>query len=270
MGMGPRMGMGSGLDPRDVPGTTIVLVHGAFADASGFGGVIRELKRDGHTVVAIPNPLRGLASDAESIATRVKAIDGPVILVGHSYAGAPMGQAAAELDNVTALVFLAAIGLDVGESVAGVQEPFPPPMVVSTSYLTDYDAPGAAGGPELYIQTDKFHETFCADAPTDVAEVMAVTQRPLAGAALQEQATAAGWKTIPSWYLVSEQDNGIAPETQRFMAERMKATTETINGSHAAFIAQPRKVAHFIQTAAGVTAVPHDGPLHHLLHRTGA
>ena len=249
--------------------TTIVLVHGAFADASGFSGVIRELKRDGQTVTAIPNPLRGLGSDAESIATRVKAIDGPVVLVGHSYAGAPMGQAAAELSNVSALVFLAALGLDVGESVAGVQEPFPPPLVVKTSYLTDYDAPGAAGGPELYIQRDKFQETFCADAPSDVAEVMAATQRPVAGAALQEQATAAGWKTIPSWYLVSEQDNGVSPEAQRFMADRMKATTESINGSHAAFIAQPRKVAQFIERAAGVTDTSHEGPLHHLLHRAG-
>jgi hypothetical protein len=265
-----QMGMGSGLQPRDVPGATIVLVHGAFCDASGFGGVIRELEREGLDVVAIPNPLRGLASDAESIATRVKAIDGPVVLVGHSYAGAPVGQAAAELSNVRALVFLAAIGLDVGESVAGVQEPFPAPMAVSTSYLTDYDAPGAAGGPELYIQRDKFHETFCADAPTDVAEVMAVTQRPLAGAALREQATAAGWKTIPSWYLISEQDNGISPVAQRFMADRMNATTESISGSHAAFIAQPRKVAHFIQKAAGVTDTHRDGRLHHLLHRTGA
>src|SRR5215469_13109774 len=101
MGMEPRMGMGSRLGPRDVPGDTIVLVHGAFSDASGFGGVIRELEVDGHNVMAIPNPLRGLASDAESIATRVKSIDGPVVLVGHSYAGAPMGQAAAELDNVS-------------------------------------------------------------------------------------------------------------------------------------------------------------------------
>jgi pimeloyl-ACP methyl ester carboxylesterase len=252
----PQMGMGSGLQPSDVLQTTIVLVHGAFADASGFGGVIRELKGDGHTVVAIPNPLRGLASDAESIATRVKAIEGPVVLVGHSYAGAPMGQAAAELSNVKALVFLAAVGLDVGESVAGVQQPFPTPLVVTTSYLSDYDAPGAVGGPELYIQRDRFQETFCADAPTDVAEVMAVTQRPVAGAALQEQATAAGWKTIPSWYLISEQDNGISPDAQRFMADRMKATTETISGSHAAFIAHPREVAQFIQKAAGVTDAP--------------
>src|SRR5262252_6881742 len=131
----PRMGSGPG--PNGVPRTTIVLVHGAFCDASGFGGVIRELTRDGHTVVALPNPLRGLASDAESIATRVKSINGPVVLVGHSYAGAPMGQAAAQLSNVTGLVFLAAPGLDVGESVASVQEPFPPPLVVKTTYLTD-------------------------------------------------------------------------------------------------------------------------------------
>ena len=262
--------MGSGPGPNSVPGTTIVLVHGAFSDASGFGGVIRELKRDGHAVVALPTPLRGLATDAESIATRVKSIDGPVVLVGHSYAGAPMGQAAAELDNVRALVFLAGIGLDVGESVAGVQEPFPPPLVVTTSYLTDYDAPGAVGGPELYIERDKFRETFCADAPTDVAEVMAITQRPVAGAALQEPATAAGWKTIPSWYLISEQDNGISPEAQRFMADRMKATTETIEGSHAAFIAQPRKVAQFIQKATGEADAPHEGAFHHLLHRSGA
>ena len=145
MGMGPQMGMRNEPGPREVPGTTIVLVHGAFAEALAFGGVIQELQREGQNVVAIPNPLRGLSSDAQSIATRVKAIDGPVVLVGHSYAGGPMGQAAAELNNVRALVFLAAIGLDVGESVAGVQQPFPPPMVVSTSYLTDYDAPGAAG-----------------------------------------------------------------------------------------------------------------------------
>jgi pimeloyl-ACP methyl ester carboxylesterase len=264
------MGMGNGLGSSELPGPTIVLVHGAFADASGFGGVIRELKREGHTVVALPVPLRGLSSDAASIATRVKAIDGPVVLVGHSYGGAPVGQAAAELSNVTALVFLAGVALDVGETVAGVQAPFPPPLVVTTSYLTDYDAPGAAGGPELYIQTDRFQETLCADAPTDVAEVMAVSQRPLAAAALQEPATAAGWKTIPSWYLISEQDNGISPETEKFMAERMKATTETINGSHLAFIAQPRKVAQFILQAAGVSDAPHEGKLHHLLHRSGA
>jgi len=249
--------------------TTIVLVHGALADASSFAGVIRELETAGRTVIAPPNPLRGLLSDAESIATRVTAIEGPVVLVGHSYAGAVIGQASAGLANVKALVFLAGVSLDVGESCASVQAPFPPTLLVKTSYLTDYDAPGAAGGPDLYLASDKYRETLCADAPADLARVMSVTQRPLAGAALGEAATAAGWKAIPSWYLISEQDNGIAPETQRFMAERMTATTETIRGSHAAFIAQPRKVAQFIQKAAGVPGTPHEGPLHHLLHRTG-
>jgi pimeloyl-ACP methyl ester carboxylesterase len=253
--------------------TTIVLVHGAFADASSFAGVIRELASAGHTVMAVPNPLRGLASDAKSIATRVKAIDGPVVLVGHSYAGAVIGQASAELANVKALVFLAGLSLDVGESCASVQEPFPPSLVVTTSYLTDYDAPGAAGGPDLYIYRDKFRETLCADVPVDLADVMSIIQRPLSGAALREEATAAGWKTIPSWYLISEQDNGVSPECEKFMAERMNATTESIDGSHAAFIAQPVRAAQFIQMAAraidtsvGATDGSHEGRVQHLLH----
>ncbi|HSW80746.1 MAG TPA: alpha/beta hydrolase [Candidatus Saccharimonadales bacterium] len=230
--------------------TTIVLVHGAFADASGFAGVIKELETAGYDVVAPPNPLRGLISDAESIAVRVKAIEGPVVLAGHSYGGAVISQASASLNNVKALVFMAAFALDVGESGASVQEPFPAPMLVTTNAPTNYDAPGAAGGPDLYIGKAGFHETFCADSPADLAEIMYVTQRPLAAATLSEKATAAGWKKIPSWFLVSDKDNAISPKAEAFMAERMKATTEHIDGSHTAFIAQPTKVAAFIQKAA--------------------
>ena len=228
---------------------TIVLVHGAFADASGFAGVIKILESAGHEVVAPPNPLRGLTSDAESVAIRVKAIDGPVVLVGHSYGGAVISQASASLDNVKALVFLAAFALDAGESGAGVQEPFPPPLLAKTNVPSSYDAPGAAGGPDIYINKAEFRETFCADSPEDAAEVMYVTQRPLAAATLTEKATAAGWKKIPSWFLVSDHDNAISPKAEEFMAERMKATTEHIDGSHTAFIAQPAKVAAFIQKA---------------------
>jgi pimeloyl-ACP methyl ester carboxylesterase len=229
--------------------TTVVLVHGAFADASGFGGIVRELQAAGHAVVAPPNPLRSLASDADALSAVVRAIEGPALLVGHSYGGAVITQAASGLDNVTGLVYLAAFGLDVGESCASVQGPFPPSMLATTSYPTPYDAPGAPGGPELYITKEQFRATFCADVPVDLADVMYATQRPLSLAALTENATAAGWRTKPSWYLVSEQDNAIPPDAERFMAERMGAVTETISGSHTAFITHPVGVASFITKA---------------------
>jgi pimeloyl-ACP methyl ester carboxylesterase len=160
-----------------MPGPTVVLVHGAFADASGFGGVIRELESAGHAALAPPNPLRGVAFDASVVSDVVKAIDGPVVLVGHSYGGAVITQASAGLENVTGLVFLAAFGLEVGESCASVQQPFPPPLLAQTVAPTPYDAPGAAGGPDLYVKKDQFRETFCADVPVDMADVMFATQR---------------------------------------------------------------------------------------------
>lgn len=233
----------------DPAATTVVLVHGAFADASGFAGVIRELNSAGHQAVAPPNPLRGLAFDASAVSAAVKAIETPVLLVGHSYGGAVITQAGADLDNVVGLVYLAAFGLDAGESCASVQGPFPPSMLATTSYPTPYDAPGAASGPDLYIRKDQFRETFCADVPVDVAEVMYATQRPLSLAALTENATQAAWKTKPSWFLVSRQDNAIPPDAERFMAQRMGAVTEEIDGSHTAFIAQPVRTAGFIKKA---------------------
>jgi pimeloyl-ACP methyl ester carboxylesterase len=171
------------------------------------------------------------------------------VLVGHSYGGAVITQASAGLENVTGLVFLAAFGLEVGESCATVQQPFPPPLLAQTVAPTPYDAPGAAGGPDLYVKKEQFRETFCADVPVDMADVMFATQRPLAFAALSENATAAGWKSKPSWFLVSEHDNAISPDAERFMAQRMGATTDTIDGSHTAFIAKPVAVATFIRQA---------------------
>jgi pimeloyl-ACP methyl ester carboxylesterase len=225
---------------------TIVLVHGAFADASGFAGVIRELQSADCAVYAPPNPERGLAFDADSLKPFVAAIDGPVVLVGHSYGGAVITQASAGLPNVAGLVYLAGFGLDAGESVAAVQAPFAPPLLAVNARATPYDAVGAAGGPDLYIDSKTFRETFCADLPVDVAAVMAVSQRPVAAATLNENCTAAGWKTIPSWYQVSAEDNAINPDAERFMAERMGATTETVQGSHVAFISHPVETAAFI------------------------
>lgn len=233
---------------------TVVLVHGAFADGSGYAGIIRELQARNIEVRAPANPLRSLAFDADAVARYTNSLDGPVILVGHSYGGAVISQAAPAVNGVVALVFLSAFAPDVGESCASVQEPFPPSLLASTSVPTPYDAPGAPGGPDLFIKIADFHRTFCADLPADVAAPMAASQRPLSAAALTETATKAGWKDLPTWFMVSEQDNAIPPDCERFMAKRMNAATESLSGgSHAAFIAHPHIAAGLILRAIEAT-----------------
>ena len=228
---------------------TVVLVHGAFADASGYAPLIRILEAQGVTVRAPMNPLRGLASDADAIVRYTTTIDGPIVLVGHSYGGAVISQAAPAVKNATGLVFLSAFALDEGESCASVQEPFPPALLATTNVASPYDAPGAAGGPDLFIKIADFRETFCADLPEELAAPMAVSQRPLSAAALTENATVAGWKSLPTWYMVSQRDKAIPPDCERFMAQRMNASTEEVNGSHAAFIVHPDVPAGLILKA---------------------
>src|SRR6202050_709361 len=142
---------------------TVVLVHGAFADASGYAGVIRRLQAQGVTVRAPMNPLRGLTSDAEAVRRYTTTIEGPIVLVGHSYGGAVISQAAPTVKDIRALVFLAAFALDEGESCVSVVRPFPPALLATANVPSPYEAPGAAGGPDLFIKIDQFHEAFCAD-----------------------------------------------------------------------------------------------------------
>jgi pimeloyl-ACP methyl ester carboxylesterase len=224
---------------------TVVLVHGAFADASGFAGIIRELQTAGVEVQAPPVPLRGVAFDADTVAAHVAAIDGPVVLVGHSYGGAVITQASDHLDNVVGLVYLAAFGLDVGESADSSQAVPGPSLLANNARVTPYDALGAASGPDLFIDPAKFRETFCADVPAELAAVMAASQRPIATTALSEKCTSAGWKSKPTSYLISAQDRTINPDSQRFMAGRMGGRIETIDASHCALISRPVETAAF-------------------------
>lgn len=229
---------------------TVVLVHGAFADASGYANIIRELESSGVTAFAPANPLRGLTTDAEYLAAFVSAIDGPVVLVGHSYGGAVISHASTRLSNVVGLVYLAAFGLDAGESCIALGQQFPDTKQNLYARPTPYPAgAGTTDGPELAIDREHFREAFCADVPVHVADVMAVSQRNVAVAALSEACGEPGWKVHPSWYLVASDDQMIHPDAQRFMADRMKATTASVEGSHVAFIARPTATADFIQSA---------------------
>ncbi|WP_326598221.1 alpha/beta fold hydrolase [Streptomyces sp. NBC_01803] len=233
---------------------TVVLVHGAFADAASWTGVIAELRSHGVAVVAPANPLRGLASDAAYLASVVAQIDGPVVLVGHSYGGALI-TVAGITDNVVGLVYVAAYVLEKGESLGELQGRFPDSPLVSSLKQWTYPVAGADPAVEVTIAQDAFPSIFAADVPADVTEVLAVAQRPLAAEAFTEPAAAAAWRTKPSWALVAGADRGIDPEVQRFGAERAGATVLEVDGaSHAVAISRPKQVAGLILDAVRATS----------------
>jgi pimeloyl-ACP methyl ester carboxylesterase len=228
---------------------TIVLVHGAFADASGFGAVTDRLQDRGYTVISPANPLRGPASDAAYIASVMRTIDGPIVLVAHSYGGAVITEAANLVSNVKALVYLDALALDAGESNLGITERFPNHFA-DALLPRPFPQPDGTQGTDLYIDPAKFHSLFAADVPAKVAARMASAQRPVSLAAAQETSTEPAWKTIPSWYLIGRQDKVIAPAAQRFMAKRAGAHTVAINSSHASYISHPGTVTKLIVQAS--------------------
>jgi pimeloyl-ACP methyl ester carboxylesterase len=232
------------------PKPTVVFVHGAFADASGFGAVTDRLQDRGYTVLSPADPLRGLASDAAYVASVMSTIKGPVVLVGHSYGGAVISEAANGDGNVKALVYLNAFALDTGESSLDISQRFTGGQLAGALMPRPFPQADGSQGTDLYINPAAFRAVFAADVPARTAARMATAQRPPSLAALQEKSTEPAWKTLPSWYLIGRQDQAIDPAAERFMAKRAKAHAVEIDSSHASYVSHPGDVANLILRAA--------------------
>ena len=223
------------------PKPTIVLVHGAFADALGFQKLIPILLRDGYSVTAVEIPLETLAGDVATTKRAVEGISGPIVLVGHSYGGAVITGAGAGEPNVKALVYLAAFGPDGGEAVGAFGDKYPAP-------LSKILKPDSAGF--LYVDRSHFNEDFAGGVSAEDSAIMAATQKPLSSSVFTASVPVAAWKRIPSWYVVSKQDHAINPDLERFYAKRMNAHTTEVDASHVAFITHPAEIAKVIEEAA--------------------
>jgi pimeloyl-ACP methyl ester carboxylesterase len=227
---------------------TIVLVHGAFAESSSWDPVIDLLSAE-HRVVAAPNPLRSVATDAKAVSDVVRTIDGPVLLVAHSYGGAVMTNVAADSGEITGLVYINGFAPDAGENAFGLAAKFPGSMVGEE---TVRPVPRSNGTTDLYIAPESFHDVFCADVPRAQATRMAITQRPATQEALVEPSGDPLWKHVPSWFLIGEQDRIIPAQLQRFMAERAgeERVVELPTASHAAAVSHPESTVSLILEAA--------------------
>jgi pimeloyl-ACP methyl ester carboxylesterase len=230
------------------PRPTVVLVHGAWADSSGWSEVIRRLQKDDYRVLVPANPLRSLAGDAGYLASYLAQEQGPFVLVGHSYGGAVITNAAAGNPNVQALVYINGFAPDVGEDILHLAGEG---SLIPSSIEFKGFPPFGATDVDVYLKPESFRETFAADVSRQDAAVMAVTQRPLALTAGAGQTTAAAWKTIPSWYLLGRQDRAITPAAQRVLANRAGAQILEFNSSHASMVSHPGAVVDLIEDAAG-------------------
>jgi pimeloyl-ACP methyl ester carboxylesterase len=228
---------------------TVVLVHGAFADASGWSGVITRLLGEGVAVTAPANPLRSVSGDAAYIASVVNQIPGPVLLVGHSYGGMVISNASPQTPNVVGLVYVCAFIPEEGESIQGLAEHATDSQLGAALVPAQYPSGTEEPGIELYINPAVFHDVFCADLPADQAAYMAVSQRPGAAAGFGEPSGPVGWKTLPSWAVISPNDLTIGASGLRLMAERAGAEITELDASHVAMISQPDAVTEVILTA---------------------
>jgi pimeloyl-ACP methyl ester carboxylesterase len=241
-------------DPQESPRTgaepTVVLVHGAFADSSSWSGVIESLQRRGHTVIAPRNPLRGLTADSAYISSVLGQIEGPVLLVGHSYGGAVITNAATGAPNVVGLVYVAAFAPDEDELLSDV-EGGSRDSVLMTALLPRQYPVGEAGqtATEFEIDPSVFHDVFAGDLPAARTAVMAATQRPIAEAAFTEASGAPAWKRLPSWAVVATGDRAAGTDVVRSMAERAGAEIVELEGSHVIMVSRPEPVADLIEKA---------------------
>jgi len=233
---------------------TVVLVHGAWADASSWTGVISRLERDGYTVLAPANPLRSLSGDATYIGSVLKSIAGPIVLVGHSYGGAVITNAATGNPNVKALVYVDAFVPDAGESVLQLASMNPGSLLPFAISEVPYSQGTDGSGIDVYIDPARFRAAFAGDVPGDRAALMAVTQRPISLAALTQASGPPAWRTIPSWYLVGLDDKAIPPATEEFMAARAGSHTVEIDASHASLVSRPQAVTDLILSAIRSTS----------------
>jgi len=230
---------------------TVVLVHGAFADASSWNGVITRLQRKGYTVLAPANPLRGLASDSAYIASFVHQIQGPVLLVGHSYGGAVITNAAVGASNVVGLVYVAAFAPDEGERLMNV-EAGSKDSVLNTALVPLQYPTGVGSETALEFEINPaalFHEVFAADLPAKQAALMAATQRPVAALAFSEPSGPPAWKSLPSWAVVATGDKAAGTDVIRAEAQRAGAKIVEVNGSHVIMVSQPKAVTDLILQA---------------------
>ncbi|MDQ3876433.1 MAG: alpha/beta hydrolase [Actinomycetota bacterium] len=234
-----------------------MLVHGGFADASSWNGVIERLQARGVQVTAPANPLRGLSSDSAYIAGLLEEIPGPVLAVGHSYGGAVITNAATHAKNVVGLVYVAAFAPDEGERLGEAEAGSKDSVLMSALVPLHY--PAANGGEpavEFAIDPARFHDAFAADLRTEEAAVMAATQRPVAELAFSEPAGAPAWKHLPSWAVVATGDKAAGTDVVRSMAQRAGATITEVEGSHMIMISQPQAVTDVIMEAVAVPSSP--------------
>jgi pimeloyl-ACP methyl ester carboxylesterase len=231
---------------------TIVLVHGAFADGSSWDGVIERLLTKGYSVVAPPNPLRGVEHDSAYVTSVVEQIAGPVVLVGHSYAGAVISNVAPKTRNVVGLVFVAAFATDEGERLGDVTGKSRDAILGPALLPRNYPTGKGESAVELVVDPTRMHEVFAADLAADTAAVLAATQRPIAAAAFDERSGPPSWRSVKSWAVVATLDKAAGTDVVRQMAQRAGARITEVDSSHVVMVSHPEVVTDVILEAARV------------------